>query len=316
VKRRLILGLIGGLALGLPGAASAAQVIGQVPSSPPAGCPDDNSWVQAELAEGTSYTASSYGVITSWSAFARATPNETMKLMLVEQTGVNEYRAVRKDIVRALTTPDALNTFTGLRLPIEANQSLAIFQPDQAGSDGPCAFLTSFQADTMGFFSGEAPDGVTVGYSSSFFPYRLNAQAVVEPDTDRDVFGDETQDKCVGRAGTFNGCPSTVTVDSAKQKGKKPRIKVTTTVPGAGTLQAGAANDASLASASGATSLKPVSQTITATSEKQLTLTLKLTKATKKQLASKGKLKTQVKVVYTPIGGPPSSQTRKVKLKS
>jgi hypothetical protein len=107
-----------------------------------------------------------------------------------------------------------------------------------------------------------------------------------------------------------------VTLDSAKQKGKKPKIKVTTTVPGAGTLQAGSANDASLASASGGTSLKAVSQAITATSRQQLILTLKLTKSARKKLASKGRLKTQVKVVYTPTGGPPGSQTRKVKLKS
>jgi hypothetical protein len=311
MKRILIMGLICGLALSLADAASAAQVIGQVPSSPPAGCPDGNSWVQAEdAAEGPSYTASSYGVITSWSAFARATPNETMKLMLVEQTGVNRYKAVRKDIVRSLAIPGHLNTFTGLRLPIEANQSLAIFQPDQPGSNGPCAFSTSFQADTLGSYSGEAPDNVAVDYLASTFPYRLNAQAVVEPDTDRDVFGDETQDKCVGTAGAANGCPSTVTIGKIQQKGDK-KVAVTAAVPGAGTLQAG--SPSALASAK---SLKTATKTLTAISRQQVVLTVKLTKSARSKLSDTGKLKLKVKVVYTPAGGTPGSATKKKKLKS
>ena len=35
----------------------------------------------------------------------------------------------------------------------------------------------------------------------------LAVQATVEPDADRDVFGDQTQDACVGLTGSVNGCP-------------------------------------------------------------------------------------------------------------
>lgn len=45
-------------------------------------------------------------------------------------------------------------------------------------------------------------------------------------------------------------------------------------------------------------------------------LTLKLTKAGIGKLVDVGKLKLKVKAVYTPVGGPPGSQTKKTKLKS
>jgi hypothetical protein len=144
---------------------------------------------------------------------------------------------------------------------------------------------------------------------------RLNAQAVVEPDTDRDVFGDETQDKCVGTPGTANGCPSTVTIDGLKQKGDT-KVRVTATVPGAGALKVGAASDPALASAAAKKTLKPKSLNLTAITKQQLTLKLKLTKSAIRKLDDKGKLKLKVKAVYTPSGGPPGSQTKKKKLKS
>ena len=43
-------------------------------------------------------------------------------------------------------------------------------------------------------------------------------------------------------------------------------------------------------------------------------LTLKLTKSAIGKLDEAGKVK--VKAVYTPVGGPPGSQTKKTKLKS
>ena len=135
-------------------------------------------------------------------------------------------------------------------------------------------------------------------------------------DADHDGYGDETQDKCVGTAGTFNGCPNTVTVNKLKQKGTKPKVKVKVTVPGAGTLEAGSASDPMLASSATKTSLKPVTETLTSTTKQHVVLILKLTKSAKRKLSEKGKLKAKVKVLYTPPGGPAGSQTGKVKLKS
>jgi hypothetical protein len=157
-----------------------------------------------------------------------------------------------------------------------------------------------------------------VGPAVPFTPMndqQLDVSAALEPDSDLDGFGDETQDNCVGTAGPFDGCPSTVTVDKLRQKGTKPKVKATVTVPGQGTLKAGSPNDPALAAAA-ANSVKPISQTLSAKTRQQLTLTLKLTKSANRKLAKKGRLKLQVKLVYTPTGGPAASQAGKVKLKS
>jgi hypothetical protein len=64
----------------------------------------------------------------------------------------------------------------------------------------------------------------------------VNVSANLEPDSDNDGFGDETQDHCLGVPGPENGCPSelgpkadgTLTIDANKGKVEKGR-KVTLT---------------------------------------------------------------------------------------
>jgi hypothetical protein len=176
----------------------------------------------------------------------------------------------------------------------------------------------SFNRPVSGFGthegSGDPPPGTTKTYAPNT-DNQIDVSAVLEPDADRDGFGDESQDRCVGTPGTANGCPSTVTIDKLKQKGTKPKVKVTVTVPGAGTLKVGSPSDPALASAA-AKSLKPATTTLTATAKQQAKLTLKLTKSAIGKLEDVGKLKLKVKAVYTPVGGPPGSQTKKAKLKS
>ena len=55
---------------------------------------------------------------------------------------------------------------------------------------------------------------------------------------------------------------------------------------------------------------------MTSTTQQQVTLTMKLTKAAKRKLTGKGKLKVRVKAVYTPTGGPPGSTTAKATLRT
>jgi len=307
--------LLGGLALALPTTAQASQTIGQ--ASGAFFCSQDTAYVQTSLAAGPSYSPSSYGVITSWSAMANGVSDQSMKLIVLRPDGGTQFTVVARDsTARVFTNLNVLNTFTGLRVPIEPSQRLGLYLPP--GSDsGPCEFMTWTGGDVVSFLSTlvEPPDNTPFAYSGSNSPRRLNAQAAVEPDTDRDVFGDETQDQCVGTAGTANGCPSTVTIDKLKQKGDT-KVKVTATVPGAGTLKVGSASDPALASAAAKKSLKAVTTSLTATTKQQLKLTLKLTKSAIGQRENNGKLKLKVKAVYTPTGGPPGSQTKTKKLKS
>jgi hypothetical protein len=276
------------------------------------GCQDNRPWVpDSDLA---SYTAPVRGVITSWSTMGSATANRTLELMILQSQGAHIYAAVQKDQVRPIAT-NVLNTFT-VQLPMQAGQVLGLFAPaGQPGGLTSCAFSVAATSIRTSTTLGEPAIGTPVDYND-VRASNLNVSAEFQPDSDGDLFGDDTQDKCVGTAGTFNGCPSSVTLDAVKQKGKKPKLKVSVTVPGAGTLKAGSPTDPALAAAAATSTLKPVTQTLTATTKQTVELTLKLTKTAKLKLSDKGKLKTQVKVVYTPAGGPPAFATRKGKLRS
>jgi hypothetical protein len=309
VRLKILCGVIAvGAMIAIPVKATALTTLG--PTAPPAAFnvgtggsaqTDFNTVAPA----GIQLTAPANGIITRF----RTAADKTATLRIIRKSGANYIGAGTGPEVPALGAGVQVTTET--HMPIAAGDTIGMNLP--AG-----AILGGTETGwTLTLIFPPIPDGgPPQPASNSFGGWLAFVSADFELDEDHDNFGDDTQDKCVGSAGPFNGCPSTVVIDTAKQKGKKPKVAVTATVPGAGTLKAGSANDASLASASASMSLKAVSQTITSTSKQQVTLTLKLTKSAKKKLADKGKLKTSVKVVYTPSGGPPASQTAKVKLKS
>jgi hypothetical protein len=97
---------------------------------------------------------------------------------------------------------------------------------------------------------------------------------------------------------------SAFTIDKAKPKGGG-KVKVTATLPNAGSLVAGP---------KGKKLLKSTTSQITAPGG--ITLTLKPTKAAKKQLRSRKRPKVKVKLTFTPTSGTAATNTVKVKLKS
>jgi hypothetical protein len=259
---------------------------------------------------GNSYTVPANGVITRWSFQAAAGTTPPLKLKIVRAAGGDDFTTVG-DSQLETPTGGTLNTFQ-TRMSVKAGDLLGNFY----------SFTTTSLRDASGFGTHELhigfpvldpPPGTTATYTPNF-DIQIDVSAVLEPDADQDGFGDETQDKCIGTAGAFNGCPNTVEIDKLKQKGDT-KVKVTATVPGAGTLAIGSPSDKALASAS-AKSLKAVKRTLTQTTQQQVKLTLKLTKSAIGKLTDAGKLKLKVKAVYTPAGGPPGSDTAKKTLKS
>ncbi len=308
---RRLLGLSATLATSaLVGAASAAASV-QIGATftPNLGCGSPNATLQAVSPSGQ-YAAPSAGVLTSWSFQADGSPPQ-LKLKVGRPAGGNNFTIVG-DSPRQTMTPNALNTFP-TRIPVQAGDVIGYYHEGPAGGD-KCVRNAAPTYSTR-FVNVDPAPGSTMAYMT-VGALQIDLSTVLEPDADHDGYGDETQDKCVGTAGTFNGCPNTVTVNKLKQKGTKPKVKVKATVPGAGTLEAGSASDPMLASSTTKTSLKPVAETLTSTTKQHVVLILKLTKSAKRKLSEKGKLKAKVKVLYTPPGGPAGSQTGKVKLKS
>jgi hypothetical protein len=100
--------------------------------------------------------------------------------------------------------------------------------------------------------------------------------------------------------------------------GKGGKVTVSTVLPNPGVLEGGDKRDASLAAAAGGKKpkllFKHASMTA-AVANQTIRLLVKPTKLARSLLASKGKVKAKLKVVFTPAGGSPSTQVLKVKLK-
>lgn len=296
-----------------PAAAPAAQQLGSVGNA--GACVENFIYLSPSVAVAPDYFADAPGVITSWSTNVDSDVNPTLAFRVLSSDGGGNYTVLQRDVVRTLQ-PSVLNVITGLHLPIESGQTIGVFvPPGQQGGNGSCLSNTGAISDTHSFDGGDPPIGTSTSYSAPQNNTKLNLSALVEPDTDRDTFGDETQDKCVGAAGPAEGCPNTFSLGKAKGKGSK--VVLSATVPGAGTIVAGAANDNSLRArtAKKKSLLKKITRTLTGTGQQTVRLTLKLTKAAKKKLARAGKLKLRIKVLYTPPGGTAGSQTVKVTLK-
>ena len=168
-----------------PATAGAAQTIGQTGLD--GGSCTNRVFVQHDLSSGPSYSPSSSGVITSWSTQANGATGQTLQLVVVSHSGLS-YTVLHRDSVRTLANLNALNTFAGVRLPIEAGQLIAVYDPP--GSAADCE-ATGSMGDNVTFSEvGDPSDNVPADYSGLFdSPFRVNAQAVVEPDADRDGFG-------------------------------------------------------------------------------------------------------------------------------
>ena len=202
----MIVSVAVGFALAMPGIAVGSETIGQTGAD--ISCVGDQSYVQKSVAAQTPYSPSAHGVITSWSAAASADTDQTAELLVLRPGAGTEFTAVQKDVVRTLSSPNALNSFTGLHLPIEPTDRIGVYVPTD--SNYPCEFETAILADEVAFTpisSGEPPVGAPLDFSATEYEVRVNVQATVEPDADRDGFGDETQDQCPSNASTQGPCP-------------------------------------------------------------------------------------------------------------
>ena len=268
---------------------------------------------------GATATSPIDGVVVRWRVLDAA---GTLKLRVLHPAGpVVPGVAVTGSGTSSPESPPSLAAQTySTALPIHAGDLIALDGPEGSAIGSAAPAGSGGEDWVPPLANGETRTASDGGVGE--FSYNAD----VETDADHDVFGDETQDECVGTAGTFNGCPSMVTINGVSQQGKKPLVNVTATVPGQGKVSAGASNDPTVLAATAKKkkkkkkkkpliALTPVSETITAKTRQQLVLTLALTKPAKSRLKKKGKLGVGVKVAYTPTGGSTATQFSQVTLK-
>lgn len=179
------------------------------------------------------YTATTPGVVTRFSTVANAVDGQVRAIVLGPGATPTQ-RTVAAKSPRFQVTRSVLNTFQ-VRLPVAAGQQLALGYTTPgmgcatAGSTGDVTWIaTGFDPDTSATFT---PNGTL----SPGTP-RPNISAVLEPDVDRDGYGDTTQDACPQSALTQAACPAPDTDITKRPKrfraNPKVKVKFSATIPG------------------------------------------------------------------------------------
>jgi hypothetical protein len=216
-----------GLAAAAP--ASAAEQLGATGNA--GNCMANRTYVTAASNGIPDYIASAPGVITSWRAAADGPGVIWQFLVLRPDSGTAPpygYTPTQADIDRELTVTNGVNTFTGLHIPIAANETIGVVVVDAPGNDGGCLSVRATNGNRFQDLAGAPPLGISSNYSAPGPPgdnVNLNLAATVEPDADGDRFGDETQDQCPTNAALQTACPPTPTTPAKKCKKRKKKSK-------------------------------------------------------------------------------------------
>jgi hypothetical protein len=260
--------------------AGAAVTIGQLaPVTPPALCTTlvaDR--LQPTVTSGNAYVVPSTvasGTITSWSHRAAAGAGQTLTMKIYRPIGGATHIVVGHDGPRDLSG-GALNTFpTGI--PVKAGDVLGL---NQGGSvDTGCAIQVPGDSNLILF--GNLADGQQGDFSSLSTNRRLNITAAVTPS-------------------------NAFSIGGIKRNKKRGTATLTVNVPNPGELT-GSGKGVKVAGA--AVTSKSVSAPGT------VKLTIKSTGKKKRALNETGKVQLKPSLTYTPTGGEPTTQSRKLKLK-
>jgi hemolysin type calcium-binding protein len=190
-----------GLFVALAPSVQAATTIGQT-FTPTTICGMGSlSFAQESVSSGNSYVIpAGGGVLTSWSFQAAPEPQgKQLALRIFTKQASPNYTAVAESTLQTLT-PAQLNTFP-TRIPVSGGELIGFLSP---GGSFPCAVNTGNIADKFVATVPASPLGSSVPHDQS--NARLDIAASLEPDADKDGFGDETQDLCPTQAGTQGPC--------------------------------------------------------------------------------------------------------------
>jgi len=222
--------------------AGAATVVGEAFIPPPPDspeqilCPAPSTWVQA-ASPSPSYVIPADGVITSWSVGSGEHhpylgPVNPVTLKILFPGAAEGYYTVAGSSGPENAVENTVQTFAA-RVPVRAGSVLGF----SVQGVTYCARYLGVGEFAAGFIDADAP----VGSASPFIlePVRLPVSVTVEPDADRDGFGDETQDGCPGDPTTLGACPDKIAPDTRitkkpkkKSKSKRARFEFASTEPG------------------------------------------------------------------------------------
>jgi hypothetical protein len=210
--------------LAVPASAGAATQIGQTFTPTGGGTGPGVTMLQSTSPLGQ-YAAPLPGVITSWS-YEAALSVPQLKFKVARPAGPDTFMIVGEDGPRT-PTAGTLNTFT-TQIPVQAG--------DVIGLHVVTAGLVVRAGGGAYFFqqvASDPPPGTTTTFTPAVTSAQIDVSATLEPDADRDGFGDETQDCDPTDPARAEDCaPPETTITSGPKnvvKTKKKRAKVTFT---------------------------------------------------------------------------------------
>jgi hypothetical protein len=263
--------------------ASASVTLGQLHPAPGMGLTcNQNSFdiAQRTVASGNPYVVPGQGAITSWSTNAGPSVGSLYTLKLFRKLAEpNTYQVAGHDGPRTLT-PSALNTF-GASVPAQPGDLIGINDNDGSSVTNACLF-PGLASDSHIIRMDSLADG-GVGDFGVDLNSRINISAVFEPSNS---FG----------------------FGKLKRNKRKGTAILSVEVPNPGSLVLGG-KGVKGASAAGAV----ISKIVGAAGTVQLVIKAKGKQARK--LKKKGKVGLKAKITYTPTGGDPATQTKKLKRK-
>ena len=260
--------------------ASGAVTIGQTSLESEA-CEGPLELLQPTVTSGNSYVVPAVGTITSWSHQAGLNESDQLgKVKIFRKVSEpSTYTVVAQGPPRTLKN-GAFNTFP-TSIPVLPGDVLGFTALSvSAGNASFCRFHAA--GDTaLTLFGDDLPNGAT-GAFGPVPDLRVNVSAVVEP------------------ANAF-------TLGEVRRNKKRGNAKLTGSVPNPGSLALSGKGVKPVAAGALAAKSVPAAG--------EATLKIRATGKKKRKLKKRGKVKVRPQATYTPIGGDPSAQSLKIKLK-
>jgi uncharacterized repeat protein (TIGR01451 family) len=149
-------------------------------------------------------TVTAPSVIVAW-RFRRGASGDMVNLRVAHPNPNGTMSAVgSSDQVSVPDSSDVVRPFALTRLQLLPGDLIGLrTTSNSVPLDVSAAAGATWQSFNSTWVDGGAPQSGTTPPASQ----EPTVQARVEPDADRDGFGDETQDACVGLTGSVNGCP-------------------------------------------------------------------------------------------------------------
>lgn len=181
----------------------------------------------AEAVGGPTYTAPASGILTKWGTTLPAATTATVRLKIALPTATpNHWTVLRQsDPTTAVAGENAFTT----RLPIAAGDRIAVYSPTYAGY---ClSGATPAESSSRHKYGPDTPVGDIFTLNSATMGSRTALFAVIEPDTDADGYGDESQDLCPSRGDLQTACPTiSLARTSLRARSRNLLFKVTANV--------------------------------------------------------------------------------------